>query len=145
MHDLVFSLVGENARAYHHELTELPGPDLERWTLVTRDNGVVWIVRRRLLGAQAITCVTRGYLELEHWPLTLYKGRARGGVAIERTSEAVSLIIRSAVIDRLEVLPRPSGHLHQYDWRLTVGGTHWTAEARRNGGDPAWTKLAATE
>ncbi len=43
MHALVFSLVGENARAYHHELTELPGPYLERWTLVTRDSNVAQV------------------------------------------------------------------------------------------------------
>ena len=46
------------------------------------------------------------------------------------------------MVNRLEILPRPGGHIHQYDWRITVGGTRWTAEARRNGGDPAWAKLA---
>lgn len=145
MFDLVFSLVDENARAYHEELTELPGPHLERWILVTRDNGVAWIVRRRLIGAQAITCVARGYQEIEHWPLTNYAGRARGGVAIETTTDAVRLIIRSEVVDLLRAQPWAKGHIHQFDWRLTIGRTHWTAEARCNGGDPAWMKLAMAE
>lgn len=141
MFDLVFSLVGENARAYHEELTELPGPHLERWILVTRDNGVAWIVRRRLIGAQAITCVARGYQEIEHWPLTTYAGRARGGVAIETTTDAVRLIIRSEVVDRLHGMPWAKGHIHQFDWGHTVGGKRWSAEARRNGGDQYWQPL----
>ncbi len=77
MFDLVFSLVDASARAYHEELTELPGPGLERWILVMRNNGVAWIVRRRLIGAQAVTCVPRGYQNIMHWPLTLYE--APGG------------------------------------------------------------------
>lgn len=113
MFDLVFSLVGENARAYHEELTELPGSYIERWILVTRDNGVAWIVRRRLIGAQAITCVARGYQEIEHWPLTTYAGRARGGVAIETTTDAVRLIIRSEVVDLLRAQPWAKGHIRQ--------------------------------
>ncbi len=145
MFDLVFSLVGENARAYQVGLTELPGPYLERWILVTRDNGVAWIVRRRLIGAQAITCVARGYQEIEHWPLTTYTGRARGGVAIEPEPEAVRLIIRKEVVDRLHAMPWAKGHIHQFDWRVTVGGTRWTAEARCNGGDPTWMRLVAAE
>ena len=141
MFDLVFSLVGENARAYHEELTELPGPYLERWILVTRDNGVAWIVRRRLIGAQAITCVARGYQEFEHWPLTIYAGRARDGVAIETATDAVRLIIRKDVVERLRAQPWAKGHIHQFDWRLTVGGKRWSAEARRNGGDQYWQPL----
>lgn len=140
MFDLVFTLCDENAHAYREKLTDLSGPYLERWTIATRDNGIAWVVRRRLIGAQAITCVARGFQEYEHWPLITYQGRARGGVAIEHTPEAVRLIIRSEVVDRMRGMPWGGGHIHQYDWRLTVGGTRWTAEARKSG-TRTWTRL----
>lgn len=140
MVDLVFTLRDDSARAYVDGLTDLSGPYFERWILVTRHNGVAWVVRRRLIGAQEITCAARGYQAFEHWPLTTYTGRARGGVAIERTPDVVHLIIRREVLDRLHAMPWGRGHIHQVDWRLTVWRSRWAAEARQNG-TQTWSRL----
>ncbi len=143
--DLVYPLRGENRRLVETGLTDLAGPYSERWIIAPRGAGISWTVRRRRLDAEAITCVARGYQELLYWPLAAYSGHATGQVAVEHPADVdeIRVIIGGEVLEVLRSTSWGGTHINLYDWRLTLAGDAWQAEARRSG-NPIWTLLASS-
>lgn len=141
--DLVYYLDGESYQAYATTLTDLGGPYRERWLIVPRDAGFDWSIRRRRTDVESITCLARGHKELAHWPLTTYRGRAPGLIAVEPRAEAktVLIVLREALLDTLRSTRWGNTHIHLYAWRLTFMGRRWRVEARRVD-QPDWQELA---
>ena len=112
--DLVYYLDGEGYQAYASTLTDLGGPYRERWLIVPRAAGFDWSVRRRRTDVDSITCVACGNQDLLRWPLTTYRGRAPGLIAVEPRpkDQRVLIVLREALLDILRTLRWGNTHIH---------------------------------